>query len=297
MKKVKERPRDLLGAHISVAGGIARAPRRASALPAEVMQIFTKNQNQWQAKPLTAETIAAWLQALADHDLIPAHVCSHDSYLINLAAVDPQTLRRSHRAFVDEIERCAQLHIPYLIFHPGSHMGRGEVQGIEFVARQLDLCLEAAGSGSVPDTEKVSLCLETTAGQGSNLGYRFEHLRDIIAASRYPDRLAVCLDTCHIFAAGYRLDPPRRLRRTLTEFETTMGLDRLRVLHLNDSRRACGSRVDRHARIGQGEIGVAPFRTLLRIRRLKSALKILEVPGGEQVHRKDLALLRRVMAA
>lgn len=295
MKNVSPPVPDRLGAHVSVAGGVSSAPGRAAALPAKAFQIFTRNQNQWQAKPLVTEEVTAWFDQLDRYGISPKHVCTHDSYLINLAAVETGTLNRSRHAFVDEIRRCALLGVPHLVFHPGSHLGKGETAGIAAVARNLDRCIEEAGSGPVPDTEKVMLCLETTAGQGTNLGHRCEHLRDMIAASRYPDRLAVCLDTCHVFAAGYRLDTPHHLRKTLRAFDTAIGLGRIVVMHLNDSQREGGSRVDRHARIGQGMIGTEPFRTLLRTRRLQHAIKVLEVPGGEDAYREDLALLRSLL--
>lgn len=288
------RPRDLLGAHVSIAGGVHTAPARAAALPARAFQIFTKNQNQWHAAPLSDAAVARWEHELAAHGLQAAHVCSHDSYLINLAAVDPTVLSRSRDALVDEIERAARLGIPYLVLHPGSHLGRGEMHGVRAVAESLDCCLERAGAGRVPATERVTLCLETTAGQGTNLGYRFEQLRDIIAASRYSHRLAVCLDTCHVFAAGYPLRTAAEWRGTAGALDAAVGLARVRVVHLNDSKKGPGSRVDRHERIGRGELGEAPFGHLLRDRRLAGALGILEVPGEDAAYAEDLALLRRL---
>jgi len=285
---------DLLGAHVSVAGGVFHAPGRAAALPAAAFQIFTKNQNQWRGKPLTDEAVARWNEELTRFQIQPGHVCSHDSYLINLAATNQQTRRRSLAALVDEIERCARLGIGLLVLHPGSHLGAGEAAGLRKVARNLDRCLEEAGAGPVPGTAVVDICLETTAGQGTNLGYRFAHLREIIADSRHGDRLQVCLDTCHVFAAGYSLTNRYQIGKTLAALDTAVGLERVKVLHLNDAKRECGSRVDRHARIGRGFIGREPFRLLLRKRRLAGALKILEVPGGEQAFAEDLALLRRL---
>ena len=294
MKSQPALPADLLGAHVSVAGGIANAPARAAALPARAFQIFTKNQNQWEGKPLTDDALAAWFTSLADHGLKATDVCSHDSYLINLAAPVKETLERSRLALVDEIERAARLGIGLLVLHPGSHVGTGEAVGLAAVARNLDRCLEEAGNGPIAGTDSVILCLETTAGQGTNLGHRFEHLRDILAASSHPERLGICLDTCHLFAAGYPLQSPSQWRRTLDKLNRAVGLDRVRVLHLNDSRRQFGSRVDRHARIGGGEIGAQPFRHVLRTRRLAGAIKILEVPGGDEAFAADLALLRRL---
>ena len=285
---------DRLGAHVSVAGGVDRAPARAAALPAGALQIFTRNQNQWLGKPLTDEINDRWFTELQRYGLSAELVCSHDSYLINLASPDPVNLTRSVDAFIDEIQRCARLHIPYLVFHPGSHLGRGETVGLAAVAANLDRCIEAAAAATVAGTEQVLLCIETTAGQGTNLGHRFAHLRDIIAASRYPDRLAICIDTCHVFAAGYRLITPNQVRATLREMHTDVGIDRGKGVHLNDTKRGRGSRVDRHARIGAGEIGVDCFGTIVRYRRLRDALKILEVPGGDEAYAEDLALLRRL---
>lgn len=281
-------PADLLGAHVSTAGGVAAAPARAAALPAHAFQIFSRNQNQWASRPLADETVAAWQAQLAAHGLSARRVCVHDSYLINLAAVDAEVRRKSRLAFVDEILRCARLDIPFLVFHPGSHLGAGEAAGLAAVARELDICLEEAGAPG------VTLCIETTAGQGTNLGWRAEHLRDIIAASRYPDRLGVCLDTCHVVAAGYGLGTAREWAETAAAFAAAVGLDRIRVLHLNDSKKPRGSRVDRHERIGRGELGEAPFRHVLREPRLAHALGILEVPGGDTAFAEDLALLRRL---
>jgi deoxyribonuclease-4 len=286
---------DRLGAHVSTAGGIFRAPARAAALPAGAFQIFTRNQNQWRARPLAAEDVARWFGELAAAGLSADRVCSHDSYLINLASPDRALRARSRAALRDEIERCARLGIPYLVLHPGAHMGRGEAAGLAAVARELDRAVEEAGADPTPGTEGVLLCLENTAGQGTGLGWRFAHLRDILAASHHPERLGICLDTCHLFAAGHGLETPARWRRTLTRLDAAAGLERVRVLHLNDSRRERGSRVDRHARIGQGEIGREPFRHILRTRRLADALKVLETPGGEEAFREDLALLRRLV--
>jgi deoxyribonuclease-4 len=287
---------DLLGAHVSIAGGIWRAPARAAALSARVFQVFTKNQNQWRGKSLTDDEVGRWFAELDGHGLKAAHVCSHDSYLINLASPDPALRQRSRAAFRDEIERAARLAIPSLVLHPGSHVGSGESTGLATIAANLDRCLEEVAAGSVPKTESVQLCLETTAGQGTNLGYRFEQLRDIIAASRYPERLGICLDTCHVFAAGYQLATASQWRRTLARLDACVGLERVRVIHLNDAKRSLGSRVDRHERIGRGAIGLAPFRHILRTRRLQRAIKILEVPGGEEAYGDDLELLRTLIA-
>ncbi|MFO7654009.1 MAG: deoxyribonuclease IV [Candidatus Krumholzibacteriia bacterium] len=288
-----ERPAaDRLGAHVSTAGGLQRAPARAASLPAGVFQIFVKNQVQWRAPRLDEEQVDAWRVALAGHGYTGSDVCAHDSYLINLAATDDTLLRRSRAALVDEIERCARLGIRALVLHPGAHLGAGEAAGVAAVAASLDRCIDTAGTGRTPGTEQVLLCLETTAGQGTNLGHRFAHLRDIIAACHHPERLAVCLDTCHVLAAGYGVATAGQWRRTLDHLEARVGLARVRVVHVNDSRRPRGSRVDRHARVGAGEIGRAALVRVVRTRRLAHALKILEVPGGEPAYAEDLSLLR-----
>ncbi len=288
-------PSDLLGAHVSTAGGISRAPARAAALPARAFQVFTSNQNQWRARPQDEEEIAAWREALRGAGLRAEDACSHDSYLINLASPRPEVLARSRRAFVEEIHRCARLGLRNLVLHPGSHLGEGEAAGIAAVAANLDRCLEeAAGPDGV---EAVRPCLEGTAGQGTNLGHRFEHLRDIIGASRHGDRLGVCLDTCHLFAAGYGLTTARQWRDTLAEFDRVVGLDRLRVVHLNDSKRGFGSRVDRHARLGEGEIGLDALVRVVRAPELRGVPIVLETPGGEEAYAEDLARLRRRLRA
>lgn len=260
-----------IGAHESVAGGMYRAYERAAADGAEAIQVFVKNQNRWAARPYTPEEVAAWKVQQAAAPGVP--VLCHDSYLINLCAPDEANREKSVAAFVDELERCAQLGIERLVFHPGSHCGQGEEWGLREIARSLDRCVEAA-----PGAASVRLLLEHTAGQGTNLGHRFAHLRDIIGHSRYPARLGVCLDTCHLYAAGYDWTTPEGYDAVFGELAAVLGLGRLEAFHLNDSKREAGSRVDRHARLGEGLIGLEPFRRLVNDPRLAAVPGTLETP-------------------
>lgn len=239
---------------------------------------------QWRARSLSEQETIAFREGLKTCG-IQATV-SHDSYLINLASHEPVTLQKSLDAFADEIERCEQLGIPFLVFHPGSHVGSGETAGLIRIVDSLDAVL-----GQKPKY-RTQVLLENTAGQGSNLGYRFEHLADILARTLFPERLGVCLDTCHLFAAGYDLRTLSTYETTFREFDAIVGLDRLKVFHLNDSKKGLGSRVDRHENIGEGELGLEPFRFLLNDPRIDGLPMLLETPGGDKAYRKDLATLR-----
>lgn len=265
----------LLGAHESIAGGVYRAVERAESIGATALQVFTKNSNRWEAPPLTAEDAANYKTALSKSSI--RSVISHDSYLINLCAADPAILEKSRRALVDEIRRCEILGIGMLNFHPGAHMGAGDEAGIALIAESLDIAhRETRGSG-------VLSVVETTAGQGSALGHRFEHLAAIISAVADPGRMAVCIDTCHIFAAGYDLRDAASYERVMAEFGKVVGFDRLRAIHVNDSKTPLGSRVDRHAHIGEGHIGREGFGHLMNDARLKDVPKILETPKGDDL--------------
>jgi len=277
---------DKLGAHISAAGGVSKAVARANSLPCRAFQLFTKNQNRWESKPLESPEIKKWFSELEAYNMDTSAVCAHDSYLINLASPDPVNLEKSINGFVEEIHRCATLKIPYLVWHPGSHLGQGEDIGLKAVAENMDRAIE------ISDDDSVKLCIETTAGQGTNLGWQFSHLRDIIGHSKYPDHLAVCVDTCHIFAAGYELETKKQWNATMADLDEKVGLDLVKVVHMNDSKKVLGSRVDRHERIGQGEIGIEPFKHLVNEKRLKHAMMVLEVPGGMEAWEEDLKLLR-----
>ena len=262
----------MFGSHLSIAGGMHKALLRTEALGLETVQVFTKNQKTWAVKPLDPAAVDAWA---AERDRLKVtRAVSHASYLINLASPDPATREKSVALMSEEVRRCDALGIPYLVVHPGAHLGDGEAAGIGRVAAALDRV-----HAQLPDSPTL-ICLESTAGQGTTLGHRLGHLAEIIDASGEPGRLAVCLDTAHLFAAGYdfRGDGFAPFWR---EVGQTVGHGRVRVLHLNDSKRELGSRVDRHEHIGLGTIGDEGFRPLLREPALREIPKILETPKGD----------------
>jgi len=276
---------------MSIAGGCDRAVRAAHALNFQTVQLFTKNNNQWNAPPLSDEHVAAFRIALDDTGIVDP--VAHTSYLINLASPDQALWRKSIDAMTVEVERCELLGIADLVVHPGSHMGEGEEAGLARVARALDR-VHRRTQGVV-----VKIDLETTAGQGTNLGYRFEHLLDILHQVAHPERLGVCVDTCHIFAAGYSLGTSAEYDETIDRLGRSVGLASLRVWHLNDSCRQCGSRVDRHAAIGRGQMGLEPFRHLVNDARFQELPLILETPkgieDGEDLDARNLRLLRQLV--
>ncbi|HLF14225.1 MAG TPA: deoxyribonuclease IV [Bacteroidota bacterium] len=279
----------LLGAHESVAGGIYRAVERAASIGATALQVFTKNSNRWEAPPLTREDAENYKTALSKSSV--RSVIAHDSYLINLCAIDPVILRKSRKALIDEIRRCDMLGIGMLNFHPGAHMGAGEEAGITLIVESLDIAhRETRGAG-------VLSVVETTAGQGTALGSRFEQIAAIIAGVRERDRMGVCIDTCHIFAAGYDIRDAASYGRVMGEFGDIVGFDRLRAIHVNDSRSGLGSRVDRHAHIGEGHIGKAGFGHIMNDPRLKDVPKILETPKGDDLaeDRVNMQALRKLV--
>jgi len=245
----------MFGSHLSIAGGLHNALLEAESLGCETTQIFTKNQKQWNCAPCTPEAAAEWKAHCKR--LKFKRTVSHDSYLINLASANPELRRKSINLFVDELQRCELLGIPYLVTHPGAHMGQGEEVGLRLVAQALDEV------HSLVPADGVVTCLEITAGQGSSLGYRLEHLASIMDQVKAPERLAVCLDTAHLFAAGYDFRG-RKYPKFRNEIQATVGLKRVKVLHLNDSKKDLGSRVDRHEHIGRGTIGLDGFRPFVR---------------------------------
>jgi deoxyribonuclease-4 len=268
----------VFGSHLSIAGGMHNALLEAEKLGMRCVQVFTKNQQQWQAKPLDPAAIDAWKSHCTRLNF--AHTVSHDSYLINLASPDDVLWRKSVDLFVEELSRCIILGIPYLVTHPGAHTGSGEEAGLKRVAQGLD---EVHKRLPLPRGKNAApapvTCLEITAGQGTCLGHRLEHLATIIELSKDPDRLAVCLDTAHLFAAGYDFRG-RKYATFVKEIEKTVGLDRIKVLHLNDSKKELGSRVDRHDHIGRGTIGLEGFKPIVRDKRWQNVPKILETPKG-----------------
>jgi deoxyribonuclease-4 len=263
----------LFGAHMSIAGGYHNALTAAQAHGCDTVQLFTKSSNQWNAKELTDEDIRTFRQTLKQSRL--RFPTAHDSYLINLASPDEALYRRSIEAFAVEIQRAERLGLRYLVTHPGAHMEAGEEAGLVRVAAALDEVHQRCPGF------RVQVLLETTAGQGTTLGHRFEHLKRLLELVRDPDRLGVCFDTCHVFAAGYGLAPEGEYRATMRAFDKVIGLGRLRVFHVNDSLKPLGSRVDRHAHIGRGCLGLEPFRLLINDRRFRSRPMILETPKEE----------------
>ncbi len=256
---------------MSIAGGYYKAVERAAALGMSSLQIFTKNNNQWRAKDISADEVAKFQTALGGHKI--KHSLAHDSYLINMAAPDDAMWQKSVDAFVVELERAELLGIPYVVAHPGAFTTSSEEAGLTRIAQALDE-VHARTSG------KACCLLENTAGQGSNLGWRFEHLAAIIAKVAAPERLGVCIDTCHTFAAGYPLQDRKDYLATMRELDRLVGIDRVKAFHLNDSKKPLGSRVDRHEHIGEGCLGLEPFRHLLNDRRFRKVPMYLETPKG-----------------
>ena len=269
----------LLGAHVSTAGGMHNAITQAAELECEAIQVFTRNQRQWEPKPLDPEAAAAFKKGN------PYPAVSHASYLINLCATDATVRARSRKAFADEIGRCAMLGIPYLCIHPGSHVGAGEDAGLDAIADGLAEGL-AATKGM-----RVTVLLENTAGQGTNLGWRLEHL-DRLRRAVKSRRIGFCIDTCHWIAAGYDLaaDPAG----CLEELDDVCGIEHVKAFHLNDSKHPCGSRKDRHEHIGKGAIGTGAFRVLVNDGRLADRPGLLETPDGVAGYADNLSVLREL---
>lgn len=282
-------PADLpIGAHQSIAGGTPRAVERGVSAGCRVVQIFVKNNNRWIGKSIGEVEAAEFRRAARRADL--ARVSAHTSYLINLASPSEELRRQSVAALADEIFRCHALGIRDLVHHPGSHGGEGEAAGVARIAQALDeVFLRTEGT-------RVRVLLETAAGQGTAVGHRFEHLRDILGAVRQSRRVAVCFDTCHVHAAGYELSSPEGYSETLRDFERTVGLPSLLAIHVNDSKKPKGSRVDRHEHIGRGFIGRRGFRNLMTDPSLATIPKFLETPKDEtlDLDRRNLATLRRL---
>src|SRR3984893_12908901 len=266
----------LLGAHMSIGGGVHTAIERACSIQCTAMQIFVKNNVQWFARPLAREEISAFIGHQKRGDLLS--IFAHANYLINLAATNPQFHANSLRSLSEELIRADQLELPFLVLHPGAHLGTGEEAGLKKVIASLDRVL--AGIPKV----KTRIALETTAGQGSCLGDKLEHFAHIIGCVHEPQRLCVCLDTAHVFAAGYDIGSEAATRKMFTQFDRMIGLDWLVAIHVNDSKTTRGSRVDRHEHIGKGRIGLDAFGFIMRDRRLRKIPKVLETPKG-----KDLA--------
>jgi deoxyribonuclease-4 len=288
--KAKQKARGpLLGAHMSIAGGVGNALIDGKKVECDAIQIFTKSSRQWAAKPYSKEEIAQFHANRKETGI--TSIVAHDSYLLNLGSPDAGLRKRSIAAFIDELERCEVLGVSNLIAHPGAHVGAGELAGIKAIAKSLDEVHKACPGF------KAKVTLEITAGQGSNLGYRFEQIGDIIDATKASDRLRVCFDTEHAFAAGYDIRTKEGYERTFSEFDEAIGLDRLAAFHLNDSKKEFHSRVDRHEHIGKGFIGVVAFRMLMNDKRFWGLPMCLETPKGPDLKedRENLALLRKLL--
>ena len=283
----------LFGAHLSIAGGLHKALLAAQALGMGTVQLFTASPHTWQAKDLAEEDVRTFRRTLRRSGL--KQPLAHDSYLINLASPDETLYRRSVEAFIGELTRAERLGLRYLVTHPGAPVGSGEEAGLARVAAALDETHRRCPGF------RAQVLLETTAGQGSSLGHRFEHLAGILARVAEPERLGVCLDTCHVFAAGYALAPEAEYRATMKEFDRLLGLKRLRAFHLNDSLKPRGSRVDRHAHIGRGCLGLEPFRLLVNDPRFRNRPMVLETPkeapDQDDMDAVNLDALRGLVAA
>ncbi len=273
------------GAHMSAAGGADKAIDRAVQAGCESVQIFTKNNNQWAARPIPEEQVERFRTRLGEEQI--AGVMAHAAYLINLASPGDALWEKSVAAFRVELERCELLGIPHLVLHPGSHTGSGETEGIKRVADALNRLHR-----DLPGYQVMTL-LETTAGQGSALGYRFEQLAEIMAGVSEPERVGFCFDTCHAFAAGYELRTSQGYAETMDAFDQVLGLEHLRAFHLNDSKKDLGARVDRHEHIGEGMLGLDGFRHLVNDPRFKGHPAVLETPKSEDLH-EDIENLRRL---
>ncbi len=279
-----------LGAHESIAGGLHKAFDRAASVGCDALQIFVKPNRSWAVPPLSEEDVKLF-RAKAEATAIRP-VVAHTSYLLNLASPKDDLWRKSIDTLVIELERCDRLGIPWLVLHPGAHVGQGEEAGLARMARALGEVHRAT------QTLQTQVLLETTAGQGTKLGYRFEHLAWLLDQTPEGERLGICLDTCHVFAAGYELRTPQGYATTMEAFDERVGLDRLKTLHLNDSKGELGSRKDRHEHIGEGHIGLAGFRHLLNDPRLADLPGLLETPKSDDLHEdeENLAVLRRLLA-
>lgn len=276
----------LLGSHLSVAGGFNKAIDAAIALGCGTVQIFTKAPSQWAGRAIDPAEAAEFRDAARRGKL--TRLLAHDSYLINLGAPDDALFRRSVDAFVAEIERAELLGLTSLVMHPGSHVGSDEATSLERVVAGLDEAIARTSACS------VRVLIETTAGQGSSLGWKFEQIARILAGVRDASRLGVCVDTCHVFAAGYALWPQKEYRATIEELDRVIGLDRVEAWHLNDSKKPLGSRVDRHEHLGQGAIGEGAFGLIVNDRRFRGLPMILETAKEDDMDRVNLALLRRL---
>ena len=272
------------GAHVSTSGGVENAPTNAHAIGATAFALFTKNQRQWIAPPLTNKSIELFKKRCIEYGYKPATILPHDSYLINLGNPDTEALQKSRNAFVDEMKRCELLGLDRLNFHPGSHLGKiSEENCLELIAESINLALN--------ETSEVIAVIENTSGQGSNLGFKFEHLKYIIDLVQDKTRIGVCIDTCHTYTAGYDLKSIESFTKTFNHFEKIVGFKYLKGMHINDSKKGLGSRVDRHESLGLGELGINAFRYIMEDSRFDEIPLILETPD-ESKWKEEIALLK-----
>jgi deoxyribonuclease-4 len=282
----KEHQPILLGAHFSVAGGLHKAVETAAEYGCPVLQIFTKNANTWKERKLSDLELERFLSAKEARGIDT--VCSHTAYLLNLASPEKSKVDMSIKALEEELVRSSQLHISFVVLHPGAHMGAGVEEGLRRIARSINQAFNRT-----PDMT-CRLLVETTAGQGSNLGHTFEQLAQLLDGVEAKERMGVCLDTCHIFAAGYDLRTEKAYRKTMKTFDRVVGLERLFVMHLNDAKKGLGSRVDRHEHIGEGALGIDAFKFIMNDRRLRNVPKILETPKKKGLADYDRVNLKRL---
>lgn len=272
-----------LGAHMSIAGGLDKALLRGSEVGCQVIQVFTRYRVRWSAKKLSEKEIEAFHKTRKKTGIIPVSI--HNSYLINLASPRPHVRKRSLSALLNEMMWAERLKIPYLVMHPGAHLGEGEKRGLKRISEAINRVHNRTRD------YKVKILLETTAGQGTNLGYRFEHLAEIFEMTECRERLGVCLDTCHVFAAGYDLRTPETFNQLLKKFDGIIGLDRLKLFHINDSKNELGSRLDRHEHPGKGHIGLQGFSFFLNEPKFETLPFLLETPKGRDENGVDLDVL------
>ena len=278
----------ILGAHVSTAGGLPNAISNGDDLGCDAIQIFLKNPNQWAGKRPSDSDISQFIERRRESAI--QEVLIHDIHLTNLASPKKDVLENSREQFILQMELAARLEIRYFVTHLGAHLESGEAEGLQVLSDSLNFALGEA------DGEDVVILLETTAGQGTNLGYCFEHLRQIIDMSDNPERMGVCFDTCHVFAAGYNLCTEADYDQTFERFDQIIGLDRLVAFHLNDAKSAYNSRVDRHDHIGEGNLGISPFQRLVNDSRFKDVPAIIETPKMKVMHATNLAVLRELQA-
>ncbi|MCK9337769.1 MAG: deoxyribonuclease IV [Arcobacteraceae bacterium] len=272
-----------IGAHVSSSGGVYNAPLNAMEIGAKAFALFTKNQKQWVAKPLDSQTIDLWFKNLELSKILPKHILPHDSYLINLGSPDNEAREKSLNAFIDEMERCEILGLDRLNFHPGSHLRKiSEEACLDLIAESINKALDS--------TKVVKAVIENTAGQGSNLGYKFEHLAYLIDKVEDKSRIGVCIDTCHMFSAGYDIRTSEAYDKTWNEFDNIVGFKYLMGMHLNDAKPALGSKVDRHDSLGKGNIGLDSFRFLMNDERMDDIPLILETIEPE-IWKEEIELL------